>query len=69
MRARLDCVYPRPFVGVADIFVYLVVEHVYVWVGGGVGTESITLADEYNDIRQIYNDIRIILVLSHLQDI
>ena len=26
VRARLDCVYPLPFVGDADIFVYLVVE-------------------------------------------
>ena len=32
VRARLDCVYPRPFVGVVDIFVYLVVERVCVCV-------------------------------------
>ena len=35
---------------------YLVVKCVYVWVGGGAGTEGITLADEsFGGVREIWN--------------
>ena len=58
VRARLYCVYPRPFVCVMDIFMYLVVERVYVWVGEAAGTKGITLADQsFGGVREVRNHV------------
>lgn len=47
---------PSTSVGVADIFVYLVVERAYVWVGGGAGTEGIALVDElFGGVREVWD--------------
>ena len=50
--------YPRPFLGVADIFVYLVVDRVFVWVGEGAGMEGIMLTDEsFGGVREVWNHV------------